>query len=159
MYYEMIIIWTWRGYEKFSPSLSPKKKRARSFINHPQLSVTSARKLPLILYMKEHSPCSFTKTAFKHTHTHSARVVSLSPFCSSDYFCSHYWWFFFPLPTFWLETLTWLRICTLNSCVESQGESYVMWCVLESELKLIDNSMNTLLLGLTWLKVIMLTHW
>lgn len=66
---------------------------------------------------------------------------------------------FFPLPTFWLETLTWLRICTLNSCVESQGESYVMWCVLESELKLIDNSMNTLLLGLTWLKVIMLTHW
>lgn len=94
-----------------------------------------------------------------HTHTHSARVVSLSPFCSSDYFCSHYWWFFFPLPTFWLETLTWLRICTLNSCVESQGESYVMWCVLESELKLIDNSMNTLLLGLTWLKVIMLTHW
>lgn len=94
-----------------------------------------------------------------NTHTHSARVVSLSPFCSSDYFCSHYWWFLFPLPTFWLETLTWLRICTLNSCVESQGESYVMWCVLESELKLIDNSMNTLLLGLTWLKVIMLTHW
>lgn len=71
MYYEMIIIWTWRGYEKFSPSLGPKQKRARSFINHPQLSVTSARKLPLILYMKEHSPCSFTKTAFKHTHTHT----------------------------------------------------------------------------------------
>lgn len=77
MYYEMIIIWTWRGYEKFSPSLSPKKKRARSFINHPQLSVTSARKLPLILYMKEHSPCSFTKTAFKHTHTHTVQGWSL----------------------------------------------------------------------------------
>lgn len=27
MYYEMIIIWTWRGYEKFSPSLGPKKKK------------------------------------------------------------------------------------------------------------------------------------
>lgn len=26
MYYEMTIIWTWRGYEKFSPTLGPKKK-------------------------------------------------------------------------------------------------------------------------------------